>query len=106
MHLRNILWLNVLLVLALGLSGCTIIFQKGRRTDIEKISKLKSDLDELQRAKDLGYAGKDPEYAALNNEISKVEKQLTDNEDLTAAFSKLKDRLAAFLKRQSEHQRS
>ena len=39
------------LVLTLGLSGCTIILQKGRRTDIEKISKLKSDMDELQRAK-------------------------------------------------------
>jgi chemotaxis protein MotB len=40
------------LVMAVGLSGCTVIFQKGRRTDIEKISKLKSDLDELQRAKE------------------------------------------------------
>jgi chemotaxis protein MotB len=34
-----------------GLSGCTVIFQKGRRTDIEKISKLKNDLTELERAK-------------------------------------------------------
>ena len=40
------------LVAILGLSGCTIIFQKGRRTDIEKISKLKSDLNELERAKE------------------------------------------------------
>ncbi len=39
------------LVLA-GLSGCTVIFQKGRRTDVEKISKLKSDLSELERAKE------------------------------------------------------
>lgn len=38
-------------VAIIGLSGCTIIFQKGRRTDIEKISKLKSDLNELERAK-------------------------------------------------------
>jgi len=41
----------VALMLAVGLSGCTVIFQKGRRTDIEKISKLKSDLSELERAK-------------------------------------------------------
>ena len=44
--------ISLVLVLALGLSGCTIIIQKGRRTDIEKISKLKSDRDELARAKD------------------------------------------------------
>jgi chemotaxis protein MotB len=41
----------LVLMLALGLSGCTVIFQKGRRTDIEKISKLKNDLSELERAK-------------------------------------------------------
>src|ERR1035437_9721545 len=43
--------ISLVLVIALGLSGCTIILQKGRRTDIEKISKLKSDMDELARAK-------------------------------------------------------
>ena len=37
--------------LVFGLTGCTIIFQKGRRTDVEKISKLKSELSELERAK-------------------------------------------------------
>ncbi len=35
----------------IGFSGCTIIFQKGRRADVERISKLKSDLSELERAK-------------------------------------------------------
>jgi len=40
------------LIAIFGLSGCTVIFQKGRRTDIEKISKLKSDLTELERAKE------------------------------------------------------
>ncbi len=44
--------ITLILILALGLSGCTIIFQKGRRTDIEKISKLKNDMNELQRAKE------------------------------------------------------
>ncbi len=43
--------LSLVMILMLGLSGCTVIFQKGRRTDIEKISKLKSDLTELERAK-------------------------------------------------------
>lgn len=32
-------------------SGCTIIFQKGRQTDVEKITKLRSELSELERAK-------------------------------------------------------
>ena len=44
--------ISLVLVFVLGLSGCTIILQKGRRTDIEKISKMKNDLTELERAKD------------------------------------------------------
>ena len=44
--------LVIALVAVLGLSGCTVIFQKGRRMDIEKISKLKSELSELERAKE------------------------------------------------------
>ena len=51
-HMKMVL-MNILIVmfLTVGLSGCTVIFQKGRRTDVEKISKLKSDLSELERAK-------------------------------------------------------
>ena len=48
MILMNI---SLALVLVLGFSGCTVILQKGRRTDIEKISKLKNDMSELERAK-------------------------------------------------------
>jgi len=32
-------------------SSCTFVFQKGRRADIEKISQLKNELSELERAK-------------------------------------------------------
>jgi chemotaxis protein MotB len=35
----------------LSMTGCTIIFQKGRRVDVEKISRLKSELTEMERAK-------------------------------------------------------
>jgi hypothetical protein len=56
---------------------------------------------EVARAKDLGYTGKDQEYEALKHHISSLEKQLEGSEDATAAFSKLKDKLSAFLKRQS-----
>jgi hypothetical protein len=57
---------------------------------------------EVERSRELGYTGKDQEYVALNNEISNLEKQIKGNEDATAVFSRLKDKLSAFLKRQSE----
>lgn len=60
------------LVAVMGLSGCTVIFQKGRRTDIEKISKLKSDLSEIERAKqELERRLQDE----INNKQVKVEMQ-------------------------------
>lgn len=42
---------TLLVMLVMGLTGCTLIFQKGRRSDIERISKLKNELSELERAK-------------------------------------------------------
>jgi chemotaxis protein MotB len=38
-------------IVAMTVSGCTIIFQKGRRSDIEKISQLQGKLSALERAK-------------------------------------------------------
>ena len=64
--------ISLVLVLALGFSGCTIILQKGRRTDIEKISKLKNDMTELERAKaELEKQLQDE----INNKQVKVEMQ-------------------------------
>ncbi|WP_437326397.1 YfdX family protein [Sorangium sp. So ce381] len=60
---------------------------------------------ELERAKELGYAGNDPEYAALHKDMADIEAQLKKKEDATSAFAKLKDRIAAFFKRQSESER-
>ncbi len=60
---------------------------------------------QLQRSKDLGYAGRDPEYAALNSDISNLEKQLKGKEDATSVFARLEDKFSAFLKRQSERER-
>jgi predicted RNase H-like nuclease (RuvC/YqgF family) len=59
----------------------------------------------LERARQLGYTGKDREYVALNNQISSLEKQLKENKDATAAFSRLKEKLSSFLKQQSEQKR-
>lgn len=43
----------LVLFLALSLSGCTFIFQKGRRSDAQKIEELSSQLDELSRSKSM-----------------------------------------------------
>jgi len=74
MRTNNAVLLNIslVLVLALGLSGCTIILQKGRRTDIEKISKLKNDMSEMERAKDELEKRLQDE---INNKQVKVEMQ-------------------------------
>jgi len=40
-----------LCLLSFSLSGCTLIFQKGRRSDAQKINQLKTQLTELERAK-------------------------------------------------------
>ncbi len=64
--------ISLVLVLALGFSGCTIILQKGRRTDIEKISKMKNDMSELERAKEELEKRLQDE---INNKQVKVEMQ-------------------------------
>lgn len=38
---------------AIALSGCTFIFQKGRRSDVEKIESLSQQVDELTEAQNL-----------------------------------------------------
>lgn len=58
--------------------------------------------NELQRARELGYAGKDQEYAALNNQIDNLEKQMASHGETGSFFNKLKEQLSAFLNRQSQ----
>ncbi|MFC1646176.1 flagellar motor protein MotB [Candidatus Omnitrophota bacterium] len=41
----------LIFVVLLNFAGCTVIFQKGRRSDIEKISELSEEIDELSRSK-------------------------------------------------------
>lgn len=43
----------LVLFLTLSLTGCTFIFQKGRRSDAQKIEELSSQLDELSRSKSM-----------------------------------------------------
>ena len=60
---------------------------------------------ELERAKELGYMGQAPEYAALNKSISELEQQLKGTSDTGSLFTRLKERIASFFKRQSEASR-
>jgi len=50
-HFSKIFSLVLVLTMSFALAGCTLIFQKGRRSDVEKISQLKSKLTDLERAK-------------------------------------------------------
>lgn len=50
---NRFLKLVLISLLTVSFSGCTFIFQRGRRSDVEKIEELSSQLDELNRAKKL-----------------------------------------------------
>jgi chemotaxis protein MotB len=50
-HFSKFLSLLLVLCVSVALSGCTLIFQKGRRSDVDKISELKNKLSDLERAK-------------------------------------------------------
>ncbi len=43
----------LVLFITLGLAGCSFVFQKGRRSDAQKIEELSAQLDELSRSKSL-----------------------------------------------------
>lgn len=51
MRLAGLFKTLLIFVILLNFAGCTVIFQKGRRSDIEKISKLSEEIDDLSRSK-------------------------------------------------------
>jgi len=52
--MKNNLFKTVLvLFIILNLAGCTFVFQKGRRSDAQKIEELNAQLDELNRSKSM-----------------------------------------------------
>lgn len=53
MKLHSITRIMLVVFLSLSLTGCTFIFQKGRRSDVEKIEELSQQLDDLTKAKQL-----------------------------------------------------
>lgn len=50
---NNFLKIALVLFISFSLAGCTFIFQKGRRSDAQRIEELNSQLDELSRSKSL-----------------------------------------------------
>jgi hypothetical protein len=57
---------------------------------------------ELLRAKELGYAGKAPEYASLDKSMNDLEKRIKSKSNSTSIFLEIKNKLKEFLKRQTE----
>lgn len=72
--------------------------QQERQTDKGTAQTLlKTAQNELHRCDELGYAGGDPEYAALNTEIDGLQKQLNGTSDTGSLFDRLKADLAGFI---------
>jgi hypothetical protein len=61
--------------------------------------------NEVERAKELGYAGNDPEYAGLTKSIASLETQIKGREDTASVFSSLRGKMSAFFHRQSDAKR-
>jgi hypothetical protein len=65
---------------------------------------LQAAKNELNRSRQLGYLANDPEYKGLDTEISSLESAIKGTGDTSSLFSHLRDRIAAFLKRQKDHE--
>lgn len=76
--------------------------EKDKDTALKHLTTAKN---EFERAKELGYEGKDAEYASMSASISDLEKQLKGSSDTASAFAKLKEKVAAFFKRHSDGQK-
>lgn len=75
---------------------------KDRDKSLQLLAEAKN---ELKRARELGYAGNDPEYSTLDDSIASLERQLKGKESTVSAFARLKEKLASFFTRQSESEK-
>ncbi len=83
----------LIVIFTLPTSGCTFIFQKGRRTDVEQIFQLKSELSELEKAKqELEDRLKD-EIADKEVKVEMLEKGLVITFVAEVLFDSGKDKL-------------
>jgi hypothetical protein len=90
-----------LLLARTALNGAQVESQKDKATAQKLLEAAKN---EVARAKQLGYAGKDPEYVAINNDIANLEKQLKGGGEVASLFTRLKEKLSSFTNRQSSQQ--
>ena len=51
--MKQLLKTGFIIFICFSLAGCTFVFQKGRRSDLERIKDLQAQLDELEQAKRL-----------------------------------------------------
>jgi len=95
---NNILKTGFILLLALALSGCTVIFQRGRRSDTEKIQELSRQLDELSSTKSMLEQRLNQEIADKQVKLQMMEKGLviTVVGDVLFDSGKAKIRTAAY----------
>lgn len=73
--------LALFLVMTLTTSGCTFVFQKGRRTDTQTIQKLQSDMDRLHDEYAKRLNDYENQIGQLENELSDLEKAKRDLEN-------------------------
>ena len=66
---------------------------------------LETARNELNRSRALGYMSNDPDYHTLDKQISDLESAIKGKGDLSTMFSRLRDKIAAFLKRQKDRER-
>lgn len=66
---------------------------------------LQTARNELNRSRALGYMSDDPDYRALDKQISDLQSAIKGKGELSTMFSQLRDKIAAFLKRQKDRER-
>jgi len=67
---------GLIIFLSIALSGCTVIFQSGRRSDVDKIEELSQQLDELNQAKKLLESALSKEIQDKQVKLEMMEKGL------------------------------
>ena len=65
---------------------------------------LKTARNEANQSRLLGYLSSDSEYKGLDDEISSIESAIEGKADTSSMFSHLRDRIAAFLNKQKQHE--
>ncbi|MFH1397140.1 MAG: OmpA family protein [Candidatus Omnitrophota bacterium] len=85
--------LFMILISALGLNGCTFVFQGGRRSDLQKIENLSKQVDELSQVKDILEKRLSQEIKDKNVRLKMMEKGLVITFVADILFDSGKDKI-------------